>query len=147
MLFTQVCRRYGVQSPEQTNLTQRPSLRDQCNETDMYNEQHLVCGWVTATEDCGAEESGREMVTLRLMHMQPEAQTTARGRFTDNSVNHYVALNLFWLTSTNLTFLWNSLPTKISQPASNSLTSTPALSRDTFHKQLKTHLFSHSFPP
>jgi len=46
-------------------------------------------------------------------------------------------------------FFWNSyLPSEsASLHASNSLTSTPALSRDTFHKQLKTHLFSHSYPP
>jgi len=44
-------------------------------------------------------------------------------------------------------FLWNVLPTRIRQPASDPLTPTPALSRDTFHKQLKAHLFSHSYPP
>jgi len=45
--------------------------------------------------------------------------------------------------SSAASFLWNSLPTRIRQPASDSLTSTPALSRDTFHKQF----FSHSYPP
>jgi len=44
-------------------------------------------------------------------------------------------------------FLWKFVPTRIRRPASNSLISTPALSRDTFHKQLKTHLFLHSYPP
>jgi len=48
-------------------------------------------------------------------------------------------------TQTAYMIHWNSLPTRIRHPASDSLTSTPALSRDTFHKQLKTHLFSHSY--
>jgi len=43
--------------------------------------------------------------------------------------------------------LWNSLPAAIRQPATHSLTCRPALTRGSFHKQLKTHLFSHSYPP
>ena len=43
--------------------------------------------------------------------------------------------------------LWNSLPTAIRQPSDESCTSRLALSRNSFHRHLKTHLFSHSYPP
>jgi hypothetical protein len=43
--------------------------------------------------------------------------------------------------------LWNSLSTTIRQPATDPLTCRLALTRDTFHKHLKTHLFAHSYPP
>jgi hypothetical protein len=43
--------------------------------------------------------------------------------------------------------LWNSLPNSLRQRASSSQSGPLALSRNTFHRQLKTHLFLHSFPP
>ena len=43
--------------------------------------------------------------------------------------------------------LWNSLPTALRQPAAESLTCRLSLNRDSFHRHLKTHLFSHSYPP
>jgi len=43
--------------------------------------------------------------------------------------------------------LWNSLSTTIRQPGTDPLTCRLALTRDSFHRQLKTHLFSHSYPP
>jgi hypothetical protein len=47
-------------------------------------------------------------------------------------------------------FLWNSLPTSLRQPAINNSpigVQRLALTRYSFHRQLKTHLFSHSYPP
>src|SRR5208282_5137839 len=43
--------------------------------------------------------------------------------------------------------LWKSLSTTIRQPATDPLTCRLALTRNTFHKHLKTHLFAHSYPP
>ena len=44
-------------------------------------------------------------------------------------------------------FLWNSLPSTIRQPATLSQSGPLAITRNCFHKRLKTHLFPHSFPP
>jgi len=43
--------------------------------------------------------------------------------------------------------LWNSLPNCLRQPAVCPQSGSLAQSRSTFHRQLKTHLFIHSFPP
>jgi len=45
--------------------------------------------------------------------------------------------------------LWNSLPSHMRQPSTNDVgqSGCMSLSRSTFHKRLKTHLFSQSYPP
>jgi len=43
--------------------------------------------------------------------------------------------------------LWNSLPNCLRQPALCPQSGLLAQSRSTFHRQLKTHLFLHSFLP
>jgi hypothetical protein len=44
-------------------------------------------------------------------------------------------------------FLWNSLPKTLRMPNIDSLPGHVSLSRHSFHSQLKTHLFHHSYPP
>jgi len=44
-------------------------------------------------------------------------------------------------------FLWNSLPKTLRMPTIDSLPGHVNLTRHSFHKQLKTHLFHHSYPP
>jgi len=43
--------------------------------------------------------------------------------------------------------LWNSLPNCLRQPTLCPESGSLAQSRSIFHRQLKTHLFLHSFPP
>jgi hypothetical protein len=44
-------------------------------------------------------------------------------------------------------FLWNALPNILRQPAAIPQSGPLHLTRSNFHRQLKTHLFLHSFPP
>ena len=44
-------------------------------------------------------------------------------------------------------FLWNTLPKEMCQPSADDLSVCLALTRGSFHKRLKTHLFSKSYPP
>jgi len=52
-----------------------------------------------------------------------------------------------WSFSFAAPFLWNALPTDLRQPSVDGESGYLAVSRSTFHKRLKTHLFSKSYPP
>jgi hypothetical protein len=44
-------------------------------------------------------------------------------------------------------FLWNTLPNEMRQPSADDSSVCLALTRGSFYKRLKTHLFSKSYPP